>query len=680
MKILLSYSKAHFDPDKKPAEQKYWGSSASILARTLYKILSGMGTLTYIDAQNPPDLNGKSFDLFVGIYTNYQQILQSCKIKRSLFFAVNMHPEERNRVLLSFVRDNKIPWNSVASWDILDNRLISQAIDLADGVMLVGNITTYNSYLKNGVPAHKIKAFNYGLDVEPAKKPTLSVHKAIRFLYVSSEIGLRKGFDILCSCLTSPRVASRPFHLDIIGTPNNKAYEEKLEALQKKLGSKITYHGWVESQSTQYKSLLKEADFLLYPAIEEGQAGAVIDTLAQGVIPIISINSGFDFSPLGTFELKLDSERNNALLELAMNLSPSELNRLKTKTLEYYNEYHRDFSTIFSQALKRFADTGTLHPKVSIILPVYNKQATIRSLIGYVNRACKAYRNVELDVIFDGCKDKTESIVRSYFAKKPFYPVRLSTTPNIFEVKSNNLGLKRANGEYAVIVQDDNFIYDQNFLFEATMFLDNSNEAVVLGGLAGVNYYPRGTKNLHGAGQIAMTDQEVYWRQDANTDPQLQYRTFQVDACMRGPLFFRISFLKKYGYLDEIYAPLYQDDMDICFRAKSKGYKVYCMLMNVENKSLTMAHYDAKRNQFFVDIIKRNTDIFYKRWKPTATINKDYSWINRVAMWRKNDLTRSSHLRRWWLDKSIGLQYGSRRFVRRASNALQLLKGKIKPS
>ena len=40
-----------------------------------------------------------------------------------------------------------------------------------------------------------------------------------RFIYVTSEIGLRKGFDIVYSLFTNPKILEQKFHLDIIGLP-----------------------------------------------------------------------------------------------------------------------------------------------------------------------------------------------------------------------------------------------------------------------------------------------------------------------------------------------------------------------------------------------------------------------------------------------------------------------------
>ncbi len=86
----------------------------------------------------------------------------------------------------------------------------------------------------------------------------------------------------------------------------------------------------------------------------------------------------------------------------------------------------------------------------------------------------------------------------------------------------------------------------------------------------------------------------------------------------------------EHGYLDEYYAPFYMDDIDIAFRANKLGYKTFCMLTDVDNKSFTIANYDDKRNKFWNKTMKTNTDKFYSRWKPS--IKKDYMRISRTKI------------------------------------------------
>lgn len=630
MKILLSYSKDHFDPSKSPDEHKYWGSSACTLARNIYNILSEIGSVTYID-NSDETVSGESFDLFVGIAGHFSDILKRNTIEKSILFAVNMHPYQRNKILKRFMRSEDIKESFLAGYELVKDHGVVKAIDQADFILCVGNNDVYNSYIINGVSRKKIKMINYAA-FEGKNTNPLPRSAERHYVHVGSEIGIRKGFDIVCSMFSDPLFKDKDFHLDIIGAITSPFYQKKLNDLKELLGEKITYHGWIDSKDERYASIISRSDYLIHPALEEGQAGSVLEAMQLGVIPIITISTGVDFSPLGVFEKKIKSSLNVNLLEKSYTLSKKQIGELKSKTIEYYQELHVPFRENLRRSFEDII-ANKAYPKVSIVLSIFNKEDSIVDLLKLLSSACEEYGNTELQIIFDGCNDKSEKLTRAFFKKNPKQLVYYCVTDNIWEVKSNNIGLRNATGRYTVIIQDDNFVYDKFFLFEAVQFFEKNPTVAILGGLAGVNFYPKNTSLPSGPGQTTMNQDEVYWRQDANTDPLLRNRIFQVDACMRGPLFIKKAFLEEYGYLDDAYAPLYNDDMDLCFRARSKGYKVYCILMNVENKNGTVAKYDSEKANFFQKMITRNAGIFYSRWQPS--VEKDYLQILRAVPFNK---------------------------------------------
>jgi glycosyltransferase involved in cell wall biosynthesis/GT2 family glycosyltransferase len=631
VRILLSYSSQLFDPRLPLEQQSYRGASANIISRTLYEILGRHGDVTFVDAASPEEVEGQRFDLLVGIVRNFSMIHELCEIDRSILVAVNMHPAEHNRLLLDFVVSEGLPTGALHPLDLQDAEGRIRDIDAADLILLFGNVRTLNSYLHQGVPAEKIRLINLGSDLgtQPPSAEARGRREGTQFLYCASEIGLRKGFDVLESAMGEADLGRLGAHLHVVGAASFPHYRQRLEQLEDQFGPHVTDHGWLPASSGDYRELLESVDYLFFPSLEEGQAGTVLDAMACGVIPLISRNCGVDFAPLGFCELETSAGRNAELLRRACELRVEERDRLRGKTLEYYEEFHGDFEARLEEAVADLL-AGEARPRVSVVLPVHDKESVLAELLRFLDGALVAYGAVDLTLIFDGCSDRSEEIARGYFAGRDDYPVRIITTPDIFEVRTNNLGLKDATGRYAMVLQDDNFIRDRDCILEAVIFMQKSRRAAIVGGLAGVNFYPRGTRDLSGPGQIVADENEVYWRQDADTDAGLRDRIFQVDACMRGPLFFSKEFLERHGYLDEAYAPLYADDMDISFRAASVGWKVYCILMDVENDSLTMRTFDPEKAKWWSQVVRRNMGLFYSRWQPST--EKDYLWVHRTPL------------------------------------------------
>ncbi len=630
MKILLSYSKRHFDPALPREQHQFWGSSASILARTLHGLLAELGDVTYVDSTELARVRGQSFDLFVGLINNFGEFLATCRIRRSVCLVVNQHSRERNRLILAGAKSYRVPRAARASWELRPWRQVQReerALARATAILCVGNELTLNSYVRHGIARAKIKRLHYGLPGVVPTRAEIAARPERRVVYVASEVGLRKGFDQVEELTRSALDAGYDFRLDVVGQVSTPYYQKRLAKLVRAYPRCVTSHGWIDSTDPRYGELLAQADYVLLPSLEEGQVGTLLDALARGAIPLISDRCGIDFAPLGYLEPTKGSAANHALFRRALELDASSRERLREAALQYYAGWHEGFEASLRTVLTRFAREGELYPKLSVVLPVFNKEPHLHGLLTYLDAALGRYPRAELRLILDGCRDASEAIARRFFDEPRRYSVTFEVTPDIFEVRSNNLGLRQSRGDICAIVQDDNYLYDRDLFFEAADVFELNPSVAVLGGLAGVNFYPRGFRP-RGKGQISTTPQEVYWRQDENTAPELKHRVFEVDACMRGPLFLRKQFLEREGYLDEAYAPLYMDDMDLCFRARERGYRVMAALMEVENRSLTMAHYSAERNQKFEAIYKRNTDLFYARFQPSID-KSDQQWVHR---------------------------------------------------
>jgi glycosyltransferase involved in cell wall biosynthesis len=599
-------------------------------------MLGAFGDVTCVDAAQGDyqGIAGKKFDVMVGMSPPFAELQRLCRVRKSVWIACGLHPRERNRMLRDVVERNQWSQALYGPLDFVPPEAAEQQIRAADYVLIWGNNAVYNSYVRHGVPKWKLKTMHGEAFLDDARDRGEAVAGGSEsrpriFTFAAPDIGLRQGFETVVRLFTNPDVSVRNFRLHVVGDPSTPYFAERIRQLQNCLGYKMSYRGWNGTDDVHYGNIMTSSDFVILPALDGEEAPALLDAIRRGTIPLVSSYAGIDYSPLGKIEPWSGGDAGSPALSQAMQITMEDVAALKQKSLDYYEEYHASGAGLLQQTLKDCM-SGRLYPKVSVTLPIFNKEKTIVSLLTYLDQALGEYPDAELHVLLDGCTDKSEYEVKRFFTERSVnYSVTYEKTPNIFEVKTNNIGLKKSSGTYCVILQDDNYIYDRSLIFEAVNFMEKNPSCTVLGCLSGVNFYPRGTV-MSVPGQTACNDNEVYWRQDAQAEPELRNRIFEVDACMRGPLFVRKSFLVQHGYLDEVYAPLYQDDMDLCFRARYYGGKVYCLLADVENRSLTMAHYDAEKNRFFTEVMKRNTDIFYARWAPG--IRKSDFWIHRIPI------------------------------------------------
>ena len=91
---------------------------------------------------------------------------------------------------------------------------------------------------------------------------------------------------------------------------------------------------------------------------------------------------------------------------------------------------------------------------VSIIVPMFNMERTIEKCLNSITQ--QSYKNIEIVVINDGSKDRSEKIV-NYFRKKDFRIVLISQE-NKGLAMAYYRGIKEANGEFVLFVDSDDYI------------------------------------------------------------------------------------------------------------------------------------------------------------------------------------------------------------------------------
>ena len=210
----------------------------------------------------------------------------------------------------------------------------------------------------------------------------------------------------------------------------------------------------------------------------------------------------------------------------------------------------------------------------SIILTIHNKGFLLPKVLDGIKT--NTVGNYELIIVLDGCSDNSLEIVNLFKKTNPEISIKIIKTPDIFETKANNAGLKIASGEIVIIVQDDMVIneYDWNnritkpFIMFEDVFAVTANCA-------------HNWEINHNSRHILTNNNNNYeWSDILNhVDHANKTNTprniFRIRQCVnRGPLAINHNDLKKLNYFDENFAPLDMDDHDLCFRMSEQIGKV----------------------------------------------------------------------------------------------------------
>lgn len=201
-----------------------------------------------------------------------------------------------------------------------------------------------------------------------------------------------------------------------------------------------------------------------------------------------------------------------------------------------------------------------MRKKISTLLTIHNKDFLIERVCdGLINNLSED--NEQIIVVFDGCIDNSESLAKNIL-KRYHKKVDYVYTDDVFETKANNAGLRLVENDYVIIVQDDMVVKERNFdlrmlkpfqnfedVFAVTSFVAHNN--IFNENTRQINYTDVASKNT--------SQRDIFYAREYGN---------------RGPLMYDYQDVVKLNYLDEYFAPLHYDDMDLSIRAFKELNKV----------------------------------------------------------------------------------------------------------
>ncbi len=215
-------------------------------------------------------------------------------------------------------------------------------------------------------------------------------------------------------------------------------------------------------------------------------------------------------------------------------------------------------------------------PTVSVIIPVYGKvEYTLQCLASISKHPSKT--KYEVLVVDDCSPDDSFSILERIKG------IRLvKNTKNLGFVRTCNHGASLARGEYLHFLNNDTTVTD-GWLDELVKTFANFEGTAIAGSKL---VYPDGS--LQEAGAIVWQDASA-WNYGNGKDPDApEYNYARISDYVSGAsLMVTREFFESVSGFDELYAPAYCEDSDLCFKARDKGYKVVYQPLS------TVIHYEG---------------------------------------------------------------------------------------
>lgn len=193
-------------------------------------------------------------------------------------------------------------------------------------------------------------------------------------------------------------------------------------------------------------------------------------------------------------------------------------------------------------------------PKVSVVIPVYNGEKTIKQCLDSVFN--QDYKNYEVIIVDNNSTDRTKEIIKEFQKKSKNKKIRY-----LFEEKRGR-GAARYKGEinsrgHVILTTDSDCIVPEDWIKEMTEPILNNKEVAVQGVIKSLfsNYW---------ADNIQKEIDAIMARNKKGN---------KIETVMTGNFAIKKSILKKIGYTDQNLFDV--DDTEIGVRLRIKGYGVH---------------------------------------------------------------------------------------------------------
>ncbi len=191
--------------------------------------------------------------------------------------------------------------------------------------------------------------------------------------------------------------------------------------------------------------------------------------------------------------------------------------------------------------------------KLSIVIPNYNGAKLLRKNLPKIIEAAK---NAEIIVVDDASSDNSRSIVREFSDKI----ILIKKDVNQGFARACNDGVKRATGEIVVLLNND-VTPEKNFLsFLKTHFKDPLVFSVGSAEITG--------ETTRGKAVGEFKRGFLVHSEAKNSKPGFTLWSFGASAAYDKKKWNQL------GGMDSMFRPAYWEDIDICWRAWKKGWKV----------------------------------------------------------------------------------------------------------
>lgn len=315
--------------------------------RSIAKVLNELGYV--VDVINWDDTNfkpKKGYDLYFlhggNVYSGIKSNIPSDA--KLIYYSTGSYWKYHNDQEIKRFEDFKKRHKSELQPDRFIRASEEDVNKAADLIISLGNKDAAKTYSK----------FNNVVNLEGASIPDskkLERHYSTaknHFLFLAGPGNVHKGLDLLLDAFVD-----LPQHLHVVGTLDSD-FEKYYHSSLYESGNIHTY-GYIPQRSKKFYSILERCSTSILPSCSEGSPGSVIESMEQGLIPIVSKESHIDINKnIGIVlpDCKMQTIKNQ--IEFVSN---KDLDYFVSKTARNKDYVHKELSVVkYETKMKEFIE------------------------------------------------------------------------------------------------------------------------------------------------------------------------------------------------------------------------------------------------------------------------------------------------------------------------------------
>jgi O-antigen biosynthesis protein len=207
--------------------------------------------------------------------------------------------------------------------------------------------------------------------------------------------------------------------------------------------------------------------------------------------------------------------------------------------------------------------------KASLIVLNWNGEEFIKNCIESIKE--NTFFLHEIIVVDNGSRDASISILEEYEEKKEIMLIKNSENKGFS--RGNNQGINAASGDYIVLLNND-ITLEKKWL---TRLVEKAEEDKK-NGIVGCRLVFPGGKVQHAGAFINSAGIGKNY---------LEHAEGEVDFVTAAVVLIKRKVIEEIGLLDEGYSPIYFEDVDFCYRARTAGFNV------IYTPKVTIVHHES---------------------------------------------------------------------------------------